>query len=520
MEMSSETKRKNSNSQNILDSSEETSSKPVQENQITRVFAFLQKDFVWFSSLTEQINYCSENIASVIGYNSEEIKSFNEKRLAIAFNDDISLLREALNEFLTDSASCEINLSYRLKRKDNNIISVNEKIYAERDEQGEVKNLYGIVSDITEFKESENRLFETISDLQKLNEAKDKFVSRISHDLRSPFTSIIGFAEVLSNDPQIPEKEKLEYLNFILSSSRNLLHFVNQLSEIIKLQTHRIKLEPQRTNLSRLVHYTISSFTSQVVNKDLKIKVNVGESFHISADERLFLLLMTSLISNAVKFSKPGGKIIINAQEFNEDFIEIIVKDAGVGISEKNKTRLFKLDQIFFSEGTKGEKGTGLGLLLSKEIVEKHGGNIWFYSSQADGTEFHFTIPVSKNTILIVENDESARVDFEELIKNNYPEFNVMTAANGYDALNIIANTLPTIVILNHDLPLMTGLQMLDNIFKAHKNSKISTMVLAESISDDLLKSYDDIGVKLILPKPISLKVLQKRIEELVSSIR
>jgi len=518
--MSSETKRKNSNSQNILDGSEETSAKSAQENQITRVFSFLQKDFVWFSSLTEQINFCSENIGSVIGYNSEEIKSFNEKRLAIAFNEDISRLREALNEFLIDSASHEINLSYRLERKDNTVISVHENIYAERDEQGEVKNLYGIVSDITEFKESENRLFEAISDLQKLNEAKDKFVSRISHDLRSPFTSIIGFAEVLSNDSQIPEKEKLEYLNFILSSSKNLLNFVTQLSELIKLQTHRIKLEPQRTNLGRLIHYSVSSFTSQTVGKDLKIKVNVGESFHISADERLFLLLMTSLISNAVKFSKPGSKIIINAQEFNEDFIEIIVKDEGVGISEKNKTRLFKIDQIFFSEGTKGEKGTGLGLLLSKEIVEKHGGHIWFYSNQADGTEFHFTIPVSKNTILVVENDESARVGFEELIKNNYPEFNVMTAANGYDALNIITNNLPTIIILNHDLPLMTGLQMMDNILKAQKNSKISTIVLAESISDDLLKSYDDIGVKLILPKPISLKVLQKKVEEIVSSIR
>jgi signal transduction histidine kinase len=117
-----------------------------------------------------------------------------------------------------------------------------------------------------------------------------------------------------------------------------------------------------------------------VVDKGLEIKVNVSESFHINTDERLFLLLITSLISNAVKFSRPGGRITLSAQEFNEDFIEIIVKDEGIGISEKNKPKLFKIDQIFFSEGTKGEKGVGLGLLLSKEIVEKHGGNLVLFN--------------------------------------------------------------------------------------------------------------------------------------------
>jgi PAS domain S-box-containing protein len=518
--MSSETKERNSGSQDISKGNKDQSVNYMQENQIRQIFSRLQKDFVWFSSLTEQINFCSENIISVIGYTSEEIKSFNEKRLAITLNEDISRIREALNEFLTDSSSNNLKLFYRLERKDNAFISVMEKIYAERDEQGEVINLYGIVSDISEIKDTEDRLFSTISDLQKVNEAKDKFVSRISHDLRSPFTSIIGFAEVLLNDPNIPDKDKHEYLSFILQSSRNLLHFVNQLNEIIKLQTNRIKIEPQRTNANRLIHYSVSSFTAQIVDKNLEIKVNVSESIHLNADERLFLMLITGLISNAIKFSKPRSKIIISAKDFNEDFIEIIVKDEGLGISEKNKIRLFKMDQIFFSEGTKGEKGVGLGLLLCKEIVEKHGGNLWFYSNQNEGSEFHFTIPISKNAILIIENDSSARSTYEELVKRNFFEFDVMKARDGYDALNMIANRIPAVIIINHDLPLMTGLQTLDNIYKTHKNSKISAMVFAENLSDDLIKSYENIGVKTILPKPISLKILDKRLEELISSIR
>lgn len=514
--MPTEASPKDSNLSNNSHQFEQESVEKIEENHIKKIFSYLSKDFVWFSSLTEQMNYCSENINLVIGYTSTEIKSFNEKRLAITFNEDIPRIREALNEFLIDSPLKEVNLSYRLLRKDGTPIYIMEKIYAERDAEGEVTNLFGIVSDITQIKEAEDRLFDTIKDLQRLNEAKDRFVSRISHDLRSPFTSIIGFAEVLINDPNISEKDRLEYLNFILQSSKNQFNFVNQLSEIIKLQTNRIKLEPERTNVSRLIHYSIASFTAQVVDKNLEIDVNVNELIHINTDERLFLILISSLISNAIKFSKPGQKVMLSAKEFNENFIEITVKDAGVGISEKNKIKLFKIDQIFFSEGTKGEKGAGLGLILCKEIVEKHGGNIWFYSNLNEGTEFHFTIPVSKNTILIVENDISSLNSYEKLIKGEYPNFDVISARDGYDALNLIANIIPSVILVNHDLPLMTGYQLLESIFKAHKNSKILVLVIVDNISDEFINLYNNINVNTFLHKPVSLKVMQKQFEEII----
>ena len=103
--------------------------------------------------------------------------------------------------------------------------------------------------------------------------------------------ALLDFAEVLLNDSNISEKDKSEYLNFILQSSKNQFNFVNQLSEIVKLQTNRVKLEPQRTNANRLIHYSVSSFTAQVVDKGLEIKVNVSESIHINTDERLFLIV-------------------------------------------------------------------------------------------------------------------------------------------------------------------------------------------------------------------------------------
>lgn len=485
-------------------------------SKIEQIASHFQKDFFWYSSLAEQVNYCSESIRSVIGYSPDEIKSFNEKRLTLILKDDIARIREALNEFLTNPNADQIELVYMLERKDTIVVHLLEKIYAERDSNGEVIDLYGIVSDITTIKESEERLYETIRSLQKLNEAKDKFVSRISHDLRSPFTSIIGFAEVLINDPELDAKDRLEYLNFILQSSKTQFNFVNQLSEIVKLQTNRIKLEPQRTNANRLIHYAVSAFTAQVVDKSLEVKVDASEKIYINADERLFLLLLSCLISNAVKFSRQGGKIFLKVHEFNEDFVEFIVKDEGVGISDTNKTKLFNIDQIFYSEGTKGEKGSGLGLLLAKEIVEKHGGNIWFYSSINEGSEFHFTIPLSRNAILFVEDESSLSKDVAQFVKLKFPDYDLLSVKNGYDALNLISERMPTIMILDHDLPLMTGLQTINNIFNTYKNVKISVIVLAENVTDELEKSYLDFGIRKILPKPISTKVLQRELEELI----
>jgi DNA-binding response OmpR family regulator len=122
--------------------------------------------------------------------------------------------------------------------------------------------------------------------------------------------------------------------------------------------------------------------------------------------------------------------------------------------------------------------------------------------------------------VLIVENDSSSRTSYEELIKSNYSSFDVISARDGYDALNIIANRFPSIIIVNHDLPFMTGLQLLESIFKAHKNSKISVLVIMENISEEIIKLYNNIGINTILPKPISLKLLHKRVEEIINLIR
>ncbi len=140
------------------------------------------------------------------------------------------------------------------------------------------------------------------------------------------------------------------------------------------------------------------------------------------------------------------------------ELIEIIIRDEGVGIQEENQLKLFKIDEKFSTEGTKGEKGIGLGLKLVKEIIEKHNGKIWFYSQPEVGTEFHFIIPEAKQIYLLVEDEPKTRIFDKKYILKEFPDAEIIETENGYEALNVAFKKVPSMAISDHDMPLMNGL--------------------------------------------------------------
>lgn len=196
--------------------------------------------------------------------------------------------------------------------------------------------------------------------------------------------------------------------------------------------------------------------------------------------------------------------------------IELIIKDEGRGIAEKDKDKIFKIDQKFTLEGTEGEKGSGLGLTLVKEIVDRHKGEIWFYSKVDEGTEFHITIPEAKNTILLVEDDESLIELYNKSIEKALPEFEVVRSKNGYEAISIIMKSLPTIVITDHDMPLMNGYQLVEAIRKRDKNFSIPIIVISAKMNDELESKYQKLGVAKILRKPLEQEDFIKAMNELI----
>jgi two-component system, sensor histidine kinase and response regulator len=488
------------------------------KEELTKLLGGIEDTFIWSLKKNdgdEFVNY-SENILSVTGYTSEEINRFKGRGIALVIEEDFQKIKKAFADFAAEPSKNFLKLIYRITRKDKKVIWVQESVTVERNEEGKAEEYFGLVADITELKEDEiskNRLLENY---KQLNSSKDRFISMLSHDLRAPFTSILGFSEILINEPNLSYDERLEYLNYINDSSQNQLQLVNYLLDWSRLQTGRIRVEPQRLHAQTIVFNCISSLTGNAIRKNLEIKVYIKDSLYVQADERLLTQVITNIISNAIKFSTDGKTVEISADIFNDKFVEFIVKDEGIGISDVNKNKLFKIEKMFSTEGTKGEKGTGLGLSLVKEIIEKHSGNIWFYSESGKGSEFHFTIPSSPNTILLVENDSDERNLYESVLKENFPTFQVIGVKNGYEALSHFLSQLPSLIVTDSELPLMNGAQFIQTIRREDKGSRIPIIALVQELSEDVRRQYQILGIDTVLQKPIDGEIFSEKIQLLL----
>ncbi|MGZ2369465.1 sensor histidine kinase [Ancylomarina sp. YFZ004] len=226
-----------------------------------------------------------------------------------------------------------------------------------------------------------------------MNATKDKLFSIIAHDLRSPFNSILGFSELLIEnlkDFEISESEK--YVRFINSSAQNTLVLLDNLLNWAKSQTGQIAFNPQKISLSSLISEVIEQSNSAAIAKEISLIHKQADEIEAYADEDILKTVLRNLISNAIKFTKVGGCInivVITEQKH----VEISISDNGIGINEEKLKTLFNISSNTTSLGTANEKGSGLGLVLCKEFVEKLGGSIWVESEERIGSNFKFTLP-------------------------------------------------------------------------------------------------------------------------------
>jgi signal transduction histidine kinase len=259
----------------------------------------------------------------------------------------------------------------------------------------EGKPLYFIVQvqDITKRKRNEEQVLRYAEELKNLNAAKDKFFSIISHDLRSPFNSLLGLTEFITHsyDEMNPSEIKSSILN-IYNSAQQVYNLILNLLEWSMLQSGRLKVEKSVVNLAELGVEMINLYKEGAINKQLELINNISENILVYADKYMINTIIRNFVSNSIKFTNPGGQIIIKGI-INGDNAEVSVTDTGIGISLENQKNLFRIDEQFRRDGTASEKGTGLGLILCKEFIEKNSGVLWVESEEGKGSRFSFTVP-------------------------------------------------------------------------------------------------------------------------------
>lgn len=232
--------------------------------------------------------------------------------------------------------------------------------------------------------------------LEDANKSKDKFFSIIAHDLRSPFSSILGYSGLLKEDYDIlTDEERKDMIENIFNSGKSAFSLLENLLIWAKSQTHGIEFNPENIDLSVAVIDVINLLKQQADAKYIKLISEIKFGTLVLADTNMLKTILRNLISNGIKFTDEKGKILISAKTGNK-IVEVSIKDNGIGMSEDLKNKIFNVGSSVTKTGTAGEKGTGLGLLLCKEFIDRHNCIISVESEVGKGTTFKFTLPKMK----------------------------------------------------------------------------------------------------------------------------
>ncbi len=268
------------------------------------------------------------------------------------------------------------------------------------DSQGNIVGFVGIGRDITEHKQAEealraahNELTEKNAQLAELNANKDKFFSIISHDLRSPFTVLLGYSQLLDEELERYSRDEIKKCVEQLRASAERLHALLQnLLTWSRIQRGAMEYVPETIDIRYITSENIDLFISKASHKQITLRNAVVSETYTYADSQMVNTILRNLLSNALKFTPTGGCIDVSARQ-HEAHVEVAISDTGIGIKQEDFPKLFRIDTRYTNIGTAGEQGTGLGLSLCKDLIEKNRGRIWVESEVGKGTTFTFTLP-------------------------------------------------------------------------------------------------------------------------------
>ena len=319
-----------------------------------------------------------------------------------AFDPNKNLMEKGLNagglDYLTkpiDDVQIvhTLNMYLRFLDRERNINSeLEEKVQLRTAEFQNINRKLKL--EIEERRRTEIALQESENNLKEANAAKDKFFSIIAHDLRNPFNAVIGFSNLLrENISEFNLDEISEYIGYINDSAINAYTLLGNLLDWSRSQTNSIQFNPEDINISDIINSTLVILSGEATKKNITISNSVPAQAVVLADSNMISAVLRNLVSNAIKFTRPGGCISLSSNA-GEKFYEFTIEDNGVGIQKKDVEKLFRIDTKVYSKGTADESGTGLGLILCKEFIEKNSGSIRVESEYGKGSRFIFTLPV------------------------------------------------------------------------------------------------------------------------------
>lgn len=378
---------------------------------------------------------------------------------------------------------------------------------------GEVTRMIEYIFDITERKKAEEALRQAKEKAEEATKLKDKFVSLVAHDLKEPLASMLGALAFIRRDLGETDMEKTKTLmDLAMSSGEKMVHLIDDLLSVSRLKTGVIKPKSIFLDAYFVASKIMLNYRALASQKGVHLGNRIPEKTRVYADPTLLYEALQNLVSNAIKFCRQGDRITLLSS--NENGPCIAVSDTGVGIKPEKLGRLFSYEEKTSTPGTLGEKGTGLGLPLCRDIVEGHHGTITVESTPDRGSVFYIRLPLVRPRVLIVDDSNNARRILQEFLKE--VDVEIAEAENGKKAMEFLKDSLPHLVITDLMMPDMDGFELL-RILKSDPETKfIPVIAVTADANIETRERAFRMGAEDFIVKPFILEDLLPRVRKIL----
>lgn len=434
----------------------------------------------------------------VFGYSPEEILEHSVLDL-LPPSDFATRLERSFQTFRQTGKGTMIGrvTEFTVKRKNGKTFPVEASSAAIQIQQA--WHVVVILRDVTRHRKAEAALRKAMNATQQATRLKDQFVSLVAHDLRGPFTSILGFLELLEHDTKNPlNKKQKDYLHWITESSGNMLGMIDEILDISRLKTGKIVPELRFFNAHFLGTKALDSIRPIAEQKGIELSNELPESFRLYADIGLFGEVLHNLLTNAVKFSRQGDRITLFRPP--EQPSTLAVRDTGIGIRKKRLAKLFKLEEKTSTVGTAGEHGTGYGLPFSWDLMRAHHGTLTVQSQENNGTVFFAQLPMVTPCVMIIDDAQECRQLLLGYLRSE--QVQPIESTDGISALKTLKKQPCHLIICDVQMPGMNGFDFLTAVRKEPKLREIPIILITADDTIETRATAFRLGANDFITKP------------------
>ena len=525
LERTAELSRSNSELQEQMEARQQAQEALRKSDERFQLVARATNDCVWDWDIVANTVWWNEGFQKMFGYKAEEIQSGLESWSTRIHPDDLQWVTDSIRRVL-DSGKNSWSNEYRFRRADGNYAYIFDRGYIIRNEEGKPIRAVGAMVDITARKQTEEELKKAKNSAEAASNAKSQFLANMSHEIRTPMNGILGMTGLALETNLTAEQRSL--LTTVKESGDTLLSIINDILDFSKIEAGKMELEPIAFNLRERLEDTVAALGLRAHEKGLELGcfIDGRVSENLIGDPLRLRQVIVNLLGNAIKFTTSGEVVLrVDCENKNEETtcLRFSVSDTGIGIPEEKQKVIFDAFTQADNSMSRTYGGTGLGLTISKQLIELMGGKIWVESKVGLGSTFHFTAEFVLNReapgstrkqppllhdvpVLIVDDNATNRFILESYVTRfGMKPFSV---SSGHDALEALENAMNrqkpyTLVLLDAMMPELDGFHLARKIHAIPNLPKPAIVMLSSAGQVDAAERCRQLGISIYLTKPV-----------------